>query len=231
MPQPDRQTDKSTWWSVTAYNSEIELLETTESYPAFVLKVYGGRETCPETGRLHFQGALHCRSQQRMSAIKKWLPTAHLEQARSDEAIKKYAMKLETAAGDKIVRQSSRVYLSMSDALTIIGKYNMYVDPIEYSVEHNCKDSKDALKSMYWDAVRTHLEEDKYDDISLFSQPQMISAWSNTSTVWKRRAIVLQARQDMEKMAATSPISPGTEPDDNSDNISVYSIETDASQV
>ena len=49
-------TRKSTWWSVTAYNDEIESMEG--NFPEWVKAVYGGRETCPTTGRLHFQGAL-----------------------------------------------------------------------------------------------------------------------------------------------------------------------------
>lgn len=188
MVQTDRQTDKATWWSITAFNSEIERMEDPKTYPPFVLKVYGGRETCPTSGTVHFQGAVQCRSQQRLSAFKKWLPTAHLEAARSDEALKKYAMKQETAVGDKVVRQSPRVYMSMADALTVIGGLCLDFTP-------NPDTWKQDVKDAYWNAVRQHLRQDKHDDISLFSQPQMIAAWSNTWQVWIERAIVLQARQ------------------------------------
>jgi Putative viral replication protein. len=98
-------TAKSIWWSVTAFGDEIELCEGT--LPEFVKEVYGGRETCPETGTLHFQGAIRCFEQVRMSKFKSWLKKAHLEPARSAEALKKYAMKTETAAGDKVVRVNS----------------------------------------------------------------------------------------------------------------------------
>lgn len=91
---------KATLWSVTAFNSEIELLEAKE-FPDYVKKVYGGREVCPETGTLHFQGMIKCLHQVRLSKLKKWLPTAHLEIARDGDALEKYVMKSETAVGPK----------------------------------------------------------------------------------------------------------------------------------
>lgn len=105
-------TDKSTWWSVTAYNDEIELLESNE-FPDFVVKVFGGREKCPTTGRIHFQGAVQCRSQQRFSALKKWLPTAHWEPAKNKDALQKYAMKADTAIGDKEERTNTVEMITM----------------------------------------------------------------------------------------------------------------------
>lgn len=92
-------TAKSTWWSITAFDEEIALCEGV--LPEFAKAIHGGRETCPTTGRLHFQGALQCFEQVRMAKIKSWLKKAHLEPARSAEALKKYAMKTDTAAGEK----------------------------------------------------------------------------------------------------------------------------------
>lgn len=95
-------TDKSTWWSVTAYNKEIESCEGT--LPEFVREIHGGREICPSTGRLHFQGAIRCYEQIRLAKFKSWLPTAHIQPCRSTEALKKYVMKKETAVGEKTIR-------------------------------------------------------------------------------------------------------------------------------
>ena len=81
MPQTDRQTDKATWWSLTIYDEkEIAKVEDSDNYPRFVKSISGGMEKCPTTGRLHFQGALQCRSQQRFSAIKDWLQQLILSQ-------------------------------------------------------------------------------------------------------------------------------------------------------
>lgn len=115
----DRQTDmattvKSNWWSVTAYNDEIELLIKAQNgdleTPPYVKEIHGGIEECPTTKRQHFQGALRTDSI-RMSQLKKWLPTAHLEKARRHEALVAYALKAETAVGEK---QSSVLSTHMS---------------------------------------------------------------------------------------------------------------------
>lgn len=116
----DRQT-KSTWWSVTAFNNEIALLEDSERMPPFVKKVFGGREECPKTKTLHFQGALQCNQQVRMSQIKSWLKTAHLEPARDKECLKKYAMKAETAVGEKTVTVNANPYYPAHEILQLIG--------------------------------------------------------------------------------------------------------------
>ena len=108
MAQTGRQTDKATWWSVTAFSeSEIEFLEDPKKWPSQIRKIYGGREECPETKKIHFQGAIQLSGQQRLAWFKSYLPTSHLEVARSSEALKKYAMKTETAVGEKTVSENS----------------------------------------------------------------------------------------------------------------------------
>lgn len=102
MAQTGRQTDKATWWSVTAFaEDEIKFLEDSSRWPSHIKKIYGGREECPETKKIHFQGAIQLNTQQRLTWFKTFLPTAHFEVARSSEALKKYAMKEETAVGEK----------------------------------------------------------------------------------------------------------------------------------
>lgn len=97
-------TIKSRWWSITAYNDELTLLERVmkgeEECPPYIKKLYGGREECPKTGRHHFQGCVNT-DEIRMSQLKKWLPTSHLEKAQKKEALIKYVMKEDTAVGDK----------------------------------------------------------------------------------------------------------------------------------
>jgi len=105
----DRQTDRqtrATWWSITAYNREIETLEgwiaDQKLMPSWLKRIYGGREICPNTGRVHFQGAINT-AQIRMSTIKDVLPTTHIERAIRKDALVKYAMKEETADGEKAI--------------------------------------------------------------------------------------------------------------------------------
>jgi hypothetical protein len=123
---PSRQTDnmtteRSTWWSVTAFNDEIASLKDTERYPIFVKTIHGGLEKCPETGTIHFQGAIQCHSQQRLSAFKSWIPTAHLEPARSAEALRRYAMKADTAIENKEVRKAALPHFTCQEIMSRVA--------------------------------------------------------------------------------------------------------------
>lgn len=179
----DRQTDRSNAWIATAYNDEIALLEDASLYPAIVKEVHGGREMCPSTGKLHFQGAIILHSQQRISALKKWLPTAHLEPAKSREAIKRYCMKQDTAAGAKVVRENKLPYFRMDQWLTMAGNtiralrlenINKYIDL--------CIDD-DKRDNEYWYAVNEIIKE--YPSaIASFTDARFKLAWRHTAEFW-----------------------------------------------
>lgn len=104
MTQTDRQTDKGMIWSVTAFNDEIALVKDKTKYPAYVKLLVGQDEVCPETGKKHFQGCIQLHTQQRLSALKKWLPTAHFEICRNKDALLNYVTKDETRdmSGERI---------------------------------------------------------------------------------------------------------------------------------
>lgn len=90
--QPASQK-KALYWIVTAFDEDIEKLEGIESFPEYVREIHGGREECPKTLRLHYQGMLVLRRQLRLSTLKKWLPKTHLEICRDVEACKQYCLK------------------------------------------------------------------------------------------------------------------------------------------
>lgn len=119
-------TAKSIWWSITAFDEEIALCEGT--LPEFAKAIHGGRETCPTTGRLHFQGALQCFEQVRMAKIKSWLKKAHLEPARSADALKKYAMKSDTAAGEKVVRNNPVPHYTAQQICLLLAQTSRQTD-------------------------------------------------------------------------------------------------------
>ncbi|AXH77360.1 MAG: replication associated protein [Cressdnaviricota sp.] len=203
MAQTDRQTDKSTAWIATAYNDEIELLEDASRYPAIVKEVHGGREVCPQTGKLHFQGAIILHSQQRLSALKRWLPTAHLEPAKSKEAIKRYCMKQATAAGDKTVRTNAHPYFRMDELLTLLG--NVISDLRERAMEEYIDlitDDDDRTKE-YWYAVNKVLQTYPRT-ISSFSQSAIKTAWRYTSAYWISQP-TLSITESADKSDSNSP--------------------------
>lgn len=111
---------RSCWWSITAYNDEIEVLEKPP-FPHFIKTVYGGREVCPTTGRLHFQGAIQT-DYVRFSQIKNWLPTAHIEPARDKKALQRYVLKSETAVGEKGVKVNPGAGRLAHDILKYIAR-------------------------------------------------------------------------------------------------------------
>jgi len=189
-------TVRATYWSVTAYGDNIARLEDKEHYPRLVKEVDGGREQCPKTKRIHYQGRIVCRSQQRRSALSKWLPGAHFEPAKDKDALKAYVLKEDTAVGPKTTTVNERKYLSMAEALTIVGShtYVKYHHNTWYAKEgfENFKTKgnnpeKAAAKWVFWIGVREHVKEFP-DDISLFSQPQMERAWTNSWGIWQARA-------------------------------------------
>lgn len=123
-------TPKSTWWAVTAYNAEMEMLEKAQKgeveCPDYVRRIVGGREKCPTTDRLHFQGAIQMTKQLRFSTIKEWLPTAHLETARKEWCLQSYVMKKATSVGPKVnARVNEFTFISPTDLLDQLVAYEM----------------------------------------------------------------------------------------------------------
>ena len=165
-------TIRSTWWSVTAFNEDIERCEGV--LPWFIKNIYGGREECPKTKTIHFQGAIQCQDQVRMSAVKHWLPKAHLEPARQKEALKKYAMKKDTAVGEKLVRSNIIPYLSADEICLLLARQT---------------DKPDAG---FWPRAKQILLDRPYLAGQLMN-PSLRSFYEKTSSVWLQKiAIVLQ---------------------------------------
>lgn len=119
-----RTGQRGACWSVTAWGDEIENLTDKERWPHFVTKVYGGLEECPETKRIHYQGCVVLAVTQRLAAMKKWMPKAHWEVARREEALKQYAMKKDTAVGEKVVicQDKKNVYLRPDDVMMRLAR-------------------------------------------------------------------------------------------------------------
>jgi len=172
-------TDKATWWSITSFQEEeICTLEDVSTYPDWVAKVYGGREKCPDTGRVHFQGALQCRTQHRFSKVKAWLPKAHIEAAKSALALKKYAMKAETAVGEKTEKVNPKKFLDAQAICRLITSKTSKAD------------RQTDRQNTFWRAVQALIIEDPGLTGQLMN-PSLKNFWVKTSDAWYRL-------QDME---------------------------------
>nr|ALE29748.1 replication associated protein [Lake Sarah-associated circular virus-37]ALE29750.1 replication associated protein [Lake Sarah-associated circular virus-37]ALE29752.1 replication associated protein [Lake Sarah-associated circular virus-37]ALE29754.1 replication associated protein [Lake Sarah-associated circular virus-37]ALE29756.1 replication associated protein [Lake Sarah-associated circular virus-37] len=182
-----RQT-KGTWWSVTAYGDNIIKLEDKDAIPDYIRTIYGGREQCPTTGRLHFQGALQCASQCRAGRILDWLPGVHLEKAKNSDALKKYVMKEETAAGEKTEVINKNEYTTLQKAMELLAEENI----VQTDIQTDKLTAKQIASHQYWQRVRQVLEK-RPELVSIYASPLAKTAWTNTCSVWmKKRAIVLQ---------------------------------------
>jgi len=167
--------NKSTWWSVTAFNDEIALLEDKSHYPPEVKTVFGGREKCPETGKEHFQGCVQLYTQQRMSWFKSWLKTAHLEPARHKDALIKYAMKEDTATGEKLERTNPLKHFTADEICLELARKIFK----QYKTRPMDKEPKD----WFWTAANTMLLEDPKLAGQLMN-PSLKGFWCETREVW-----------------------------------------------
>lgn len=198
-----RQTDaRGYWWSVTAFSQEeIDQLNGTK-YPDWVRKVYGGEEACPETGRIHFQGAIQARRTVRFAQVKHWLGTAHIELARDKHAIRKYAMKEATAVGEKREVENETPYYRPHELLRKIALKRRQADrqTEEGFIQTN---AKCPAKAAYWWSVKQVLLDDP-TLISAFMNPALEKAWVGTSEFWINEEVegqlVLPGPTDGEKI-------------------------------
>lgn len=170
-------TKKSCWWSITAFNDDMDMLvaiqEGERDLPNNWRQLYGGVEECPKTGKKHFQGALNTASV-RMANIKSILSTAHIEPVRSNaECLKKYAMKSETAVGEKSVVKNLKYY-SVSDVLLLFAE--KYVEKwMPYKVKYDEDILEDEDKGFA--RIGSEIIREKYELVALISQPQVARAW------------------------------------------------------
>jgi len=99
-PQPKRDTGKTKW--VFTQNASklkpselIEILAPMARKFCFQLERGEGGEPGSE-GYLHYQGMMILKKKDRLSGVKKWLPTAHLEGMKSEPDSLAYCQKEET---------------------------------------------------------------------------------------------------------------------------------------
>lgn len=184
-----------------------------KEHPTFV-KMVKYQDEIGDEGTLHIQGAVQT-TQVRFSAIKKWLPRAHIEVARNKKALLNYVEKEDTAVPNtQVVIQAD--YLSMDVALKEIAKYQMdYMEWVKRSqVSKRAKDGA-FEKDEFWNAVRKILVE-KPKAVGLFTNPQLERAWIHTRSVWidlleKDRQTDRQRAIEDQKQTSGNSIEDGPE--------------------
>lgn len=174
MSDPNRT---ATWWSVTAFNEEILLCEDPKSWPPWCLRILGGREQCPNTGTVHFQGAMQCVTPIRRKQIKSFLKTAHLQQSKKTIALTQYAMKQETAIGEKKVLINETPFLSADKICQEIADYN----------QQHYKQT-DRQTDRFWSGVRGILTS-RPQMAGQLMNPSLRNFYLKTESVWACNAL------------------------------------------
>jgi len=130
------------------------------------------------------------RTQQRLSALKKWLPKTHFEVARNREALKKYAMKEETAAGEKTEWSNPQQYEQLHEWLLKAAKEYVRSEDDYYSgLKDAAMQPKDPYRDTYIWATSKLIAKD-LSMLNKYSNPQFIAAWRMYAPV-----IIAKARQ------------------------------------
>jgi len=173
----------SVWWAVTAYSDlsgtwdDIALVEDKAKWPPWIDEIRGGRETCPTTGRLHYQAALKARECVRMAKVKSWLKHSHITKSDKTIALKQYVMKEETAAGPKTIVMNPNPYFSADEICLEIARACRRVGRIP----------TDQPTDRFWRGVRGLLAENPRIAGQLMN-PSLKNFYVNTESVWIQRA-------------------------------------------
>jgi len=91
---------KAIYWGPCTINNPTEADRAAMASPPEWVRTVEGQDEVGAEGTPHIQFYVVCKAQQRMSALKKWLPRAHLEVARDIAAVKLYCTKKDTAVAE-----------------------------------------------------------------------------------------------------------------------------------
>ncbi len=94
-----RNRSRSWCFTINNYTEENYVsMSQPKNWPGKILKLIF-QEEIGEKNTMHLQGWVKFENQLEFSVLKKYLPTAHIEKARSDKASIKYCSKTATASG------------------------------------------------------------------------------------------------------------------------------------
>jgi len=200
MGKTDTQTDdlpllaprqeKTSRWAFTAFEGQYDLFKVM---PPLIAEWGWQTEICPKTQREHYQGYMRTTRQVRFAQISKMFPQVHIEQARNWEALMNYCAKEDTAIQGTQQHQTQRTQtMTMAQALTRLAMEYTFEPPPDFYEIHNCvlkalRAHEQWDKLQFWSMVKGVLEQDR-NLIGLYSQPQYMRCWENTSAIWLRDA-------------------------------------------
>jgi len=125
-----------TCWSITINNPTEEDRRLLTERPGWIKEITHQDEV-GEEGTLHIQGAVKAKYTVKFSAVKKWLPRAHIEVARNAQALFNYCKKSETAVEGTQVSETnecvSKEFITPSKFPRLVAKtFLQEMDQIEW---------------------------------------------------------------------------------------------------
>lgn len=184
---------RGSWWGPCTLNNPTEQDRQTIHGPApRWLRMIKGQDEIGDNGTLHIQFVVNTR-QIRMSQLKAWLPRAHFELARNENAVANYCAKGPTSVPDT---QFEHNYVNENANKTMADIMLMIADAADQLSERTRErlakqdeqgkimyKPQEVFKLEYWDSVEMLLCEDE-NLVGLLTQPQYERAWVNTRKVW-----------------------------------------------
>jgi len=215
MEKPDSQTDSKTrgsQWAFTAYEHQWKYFDDfkIEGHPVIRMLKWQ-TEKCPDSGRLHYQGAIHT-YQCRHSTLRSLFPGVHIGKAREWHKLLSYVKKNDTAIPDTRVtlqNEEVREFYSFDDKMVMLSDAwaACNADDAEAIVRYKLdNDSQDA--EFWW--LLTHKVLPMYGRqvAGAFADPAVRTFWRHTSAFW--------LRQDQETRQPLSITEVGSSEDLNS---------------
>lgn len=201
-------TVRASWWLGTLNNPTVEDRQTISGPAPRWLRMIKGQDEVGESGTLHIQFAVNTQ-QIRLSQLKTWLPRAHFEVARNQNAVANYVNKSETAVPDTqfeynyVTENANRTFAQVMRLLAEnadVEKTNRILRTPDGS--GRIPSPVEVYTREYWETVRTVLAQDE-NLVGLLTQPQYLTAWKNTRDVWL--GLVAVDRQTDISVAYQSP--------------------------
>jgi len=184
--ETDRQTDKARHWKSGIFDKEDNwsALKT----PPDGWKVYTKLEICPTTQREHYQTHVDCGTQQRLSALTKWLKHTKWFAVRGLDHIKNsinYISKLDTTAeGAEVQIITGQTYMRFSDILFTVA---LHAPPPRVLTD---EDIKAKVERDPWARACGPLVQMDITWINKLANPALASAWKNFSHIIREHVMI-----------------------------------------
>jgi len=155
-----------------------------------------------EEGTLHYQGCLST-PQVRFSAVKNYLPRAHIEKARKPEAVKNYSHKPDTRVAE-VPSYSSATVFSLSDKVLAKWDDDRFKD---YCDMYPKKLPKDLIPGMVDIIVHGMIAEGEAGGIEYVAiNPMWRSAWLRFGEAMIQR--YKKSQQEVYNASSSSEVEP-----------------------